>query len=58
MIVIYQENHGVPAACNAGILRASGEYISFLDSDHMIYPGNIEKMYNAVKYPVQRGKNS
>ena len=49
VIVIHQENHGVPAARNAGILQTSGEYISFLDSDGIIYPGNIERMYNAIK---------
>lgn len=49
VIAIHQENLGAPAARNAGILQASGEYISFLDSDDMIYPDSIEKMYNAIK---------
>lgn len=49
VVVVHQENKGVQAARNEGILHANGEYISFVDSDDMIYPDMIEKLYAMAK---------
>ncbi|MFC2343670.1 MAG: glycosyltransferase family 2 protein [Negativicutes bacterium] len=40
---IYQENQGVSSARNRGLREASGEYVSFLDSDDRLYPTKIEE---------------
>jgi GT2 family glycosyltransferase len=39
---IYQDNQGLPAARNAGILASRGEFIVLLDSDDRLFPHAIE----------------
>ncbi|MDR1322219.1 MAG: glycosyltransferase [Gracilibacteraceae bacterium] len=47
--VIHQKNGGAPAARNAGIAAASGDYIGFMDSDDYILPAMYERLHlNAV----------
>lgn len=47
--VIRQENAGVQAARNAGIMHAKGEYTGFVDSDDMIRPDMVERLYECIK---------
>lgn len=43
--VVHQENQGPSAARNAGLDRAKGEYIAFVDSDDVVLPDFIEILY-------------
>ncbi|MDO4990228.1 MAG: glycosyltransferase [Eubacteriales bacterium] len=42
--VISTENHGLGAARNLGLERASGEYVLFVDSDDYLAPGAVEEI--------------
>jgi glycosyltransferase involved in cell wall biosynthesis len=49
IIVIHQENAGVSAARNAGLDRAKGEWIGFVDSDDWCDPGMFEFLLGNAK---------
>lgn len=49
VFVTHQENGGLPVARNTGIERANGAYIAFVDSDDMIRPDMLEKLYVSIK---------
>ena len=49
VIYYHKENEGLAAARDDGMLRASGEYIGFVDADDWLKPEMYEKMYNAAK---------
>ncbi|MDO5831570.1 MAG: glycosyltransferase [Methanobrevibacter sp.] len=44
--IIHQENAGVSCARNAGIEKASGEYLVFVDSDDYITGNHLSELYN------------
>lgn len=46
--VIHKENGGLSDARNAGMAAATGELISFIDSDDSIEPEFLEKLYRAL----------
>lgn len=47
--VIHQENQGLSATRNAGIDAARGRYFAFVDSDDIIRPGYLQKLYDACE---------
>lgn len=47
--VIHQKNSGVAAARNAGLRKATGEYIAFVDSDDWIKPEMFEVLKNYLE---------
>ena len=50
IIVIHKENGGLSSARNAGIEKATGAYIAFVDSDDFIHP----KMYEILIDNLER----
>ncbi len=46
--VIHQENAGMSAARNTGMLAARGEYLGFVDSDDTLSPYFLEELYRAA----------
>ena len=44
VVIVNQENKGLPQARKAGILKATGDYIMHVDSDDWLAPGAVEKL--------------
>lgn len=49
VVGVHQENAGASGARNMGIKHANGAYIGFMDSDDMIHPNMIEKLFNSAR---------
>ncbi len=48
IIVVNQENKGLPGARNSGFKIAKGEYVSFIDSDDTIEADMVEDFVNVA----------
>ena len=46
--VVHRENGGLSAARNTGIEHATGDFITFVDSDDMIAPETLSVLYDAI----------
>ena len=48
VVIVDQENKGLSAARNAGVKKATGDYLSFLDSDDFLAEDAIEYLYKMI----------
>lgn len=49
IVAIHKENGGLSDARNAGLQKATGEYIGFVDPDDYVEPDMFEKLYTSAK---------
>ena len=49
IVVIHKENGGLASARNAGIAKASGEYLGFVDSDDWVDSEMFKLLYDSAK---------
>ena len=47
--MVHQENQGLSGARNTGIDMARGRYYAFIDSDDVVRPAYLKKMYEACE---------
>ena len=48
VVYVHQQNQGLSAARNAGMARARGDVITFLDSDDLLAPAALERRVEAL----------
>ncbi len=56
--VIDQTNQGVSAARNAGVRAAKGDWISFVDSDDLLYPGMLAALRAGMESACREGRQN
>ncbi len=49
IVIVDKENGGLPSARNAGIEKAKGKYIGFVDSDDYVEPNMFQKLYETAE---------
>ena len=49
IILLTEEKQGAPAARNAGLHIAKGEWIQFLDADDILLPGKISRQVSLLE---------
>ncbi len=49
IVLVHQENKGQGEARNTGIIKATGEYLTFLDQDDTLEPGILRKMVETAE---------
>ena len=54
IVLLHQDNHGVAAARNRGLLAATGEWITFCDQDDVVEPDIYSKLHDKA---VQDGSD-
>ena len=47
--VVHKKNGGPASAANAGLDAATGDYISYVDSDDLLHPDFLKTLYSTVK---------
>lgn len=48
VVVIHQDNGGRSCARNTGLVRASGDFVGFMDDDDVAHPKMFESLYHAL----------